>query len=281
MSRIVTLALILSLGFSTLMVIQAASASSPQVPQFTIQLVSHPYDVPAVTSASIDKYTGKEIVTTTPGYHVENKSIEVTITNQQVAPNTDNQNHTDSIYYNIRVKGHFAENWEWKELFSPCEIQNAREGISWCANPSPIQSSSEKTVIACSADYPEDAKIDFQVQALYGYFTKYYPIIADAYGWYFSGEASDWSSTQTIAMGSGEVTVSQSPVTPSPTPVQPTPTSVVTAEPTQNPTETPRQPNTQSEVTTGTAWEEIALAVTCSIIVVLAIALALLWRKRA
>jgi hypothetical protein len=282
MSRTITLTLILILAVSSLMFIRTASSSipTPQVPEFTVQLVSHPYDVPPSSSSTVDKYTGKEIVTTQPGYHVENKSIEITIKNQRVATDSNTENYTINIYYNVRVKGHFAEDWEWKELFSPYEIPT-REGFHWCGNPSPIQSSSEKTAIACSPEYPQGAKVDFQVQALQGYFTKYYPIISSAYGWYFTGTISDWSNTQTITIGSGEVSVSQSPVTPSPTPFQPEPTTAApTAELTQTPPETSIQPNTQTNVLSGFAWEHVALVVACVIIAALVVVLVLSQRRR-
>jgi hypothetical protein len=190
--------------------VNAQSIPEPSVPQFTVALVDHPYDVAPTTTTTIDPYTGKETVITTPGYHAENKSIDITIKNQPLATYNDAEGHTINIYYNVRVKGHFAEEWEWKELFSPFEISNAREGISWAANQSPIQSNSGNTVVSCSADYPSEAKVDFQVQALQGYFTKYYPIIADAYGWYFTGKVSSWSNTQTIAISANST--SQSPI---------------------------------------------------------------------
>jgi hypothetical protein len=153
-----------------------------------------------------------------------------------------------------------------------------------------MQSSGQYTIIACSADYSEDAEVDFQVQALEGYFIEYYPYLVAAGGWYFNGTTSEWSVVQTIKIGSGEVTVSQSQVTPSPTPNQPTPAAIGTTAATQTPTEipsqsitqsSPHQPNTQSDVTSGISLEDIALTVACGIIAVLAVALVLSRRKRA
>ena len=51
--------------------------AKPSVPEFTVKLVAHPYDVP--TTYSTDPYTGETI--THAGYHMENKSIEVSIKN--------------------------------------------------------------------------------------------------------------------------------------------------------------------------------------------------------
>ena len=54
----------------------------PSIPEFTLKLVANPYDVPPTNSTKIDPYTGEETVTIIPGYHVENKLIEITIRNQ-------------------------------------------------------------------------------------------------------------------------------------------------------------------------------------------------------
>ena len=67
------------LAVSSLLIIQCADAQSipkPSVPDFTLRIVAHPYDVAQTTT--VDPYTGKTI-TTEYGYHIENKSIEVTI----------------------------------------------------------------------------------------------------------------------------------------------------------------------------------------------------------
>ena len=62
------------------------SISKPSVPEFSVRIVAYPYDVPPETTTTIDEYTGKETTTTQPGYHVENKSIEITIKNQPFTP---------------------------------------------------------------------------------------------------------------------------------------------------------------------------------------------------
>ena len=74
-----TLLLIIMLA-SSLITVELAFAQSitkPSLPEFTVKLVEHSYDVP--TTYSIDKYTGENV--THSGYHVENKTIEVSIKN--------------------------------------------------------------------------------------------------------------------------------------------------------------------------------------------------------
>jgi len=91
MSITFALMLLTLLVLSTFVMVKAVFAESiqaPYVPEFTVELVAHPYDVPPVTTTTIDQYSGEEIVTTIPGYHVENKSIEITIKNQPFTPFT-------------------------------------------------------------------------------------------------------------------------------------------------------------------------------------------------
>lgn len=240
-------------GIVSIGTVQAGSSiPKPSVPQFSVKIVSYPYDVPPTTTTTVDPYTGKETVTTQPGYRVENKSIEVTIRNQPFSPYTDTEGHAINMYYNVRVKGHFAQEWEWKELYSPYEA--VRNGELGAHKQGPVQSSSEYTVISCSADYPSDGKVDFQVQALAGYYTEWWPFTGvSGMAWRFTGEISDWSNTQTISMSDGAVSVSTSP----------NPTISPSDATSQDPTATPEQAGTQSTVTqSGIDWTEISLLAT-------------------
>jgi len=155
------------------------SIPKPNVPEFTVKLVDRSYDVPPSTTTTIDPYTGKETVTNQPGRRVENKTIEVAIKNQPFS---------SRLMYNIRIKGHFEQGW--RELYCPSD------GYLW-------QSDSQYTVISLPANYPVDAKIDFQVEALNGYISREYdgsnagPF---SFPWTFTGENSGWSNTQTITI---------------------------------------------------------------------------------
>ncbi|MCJ7763000.1 hypothetical protein MUP38_06065, partial [Candidatus Bathyarchaeota archaeon] len=74
MSKRVALLFIVILTVSSLKVgnFALASITKPSVPEFTVKLADHSYDVPPSTTATTDPYTGKQTVTTQPGYHVEN-----------------------------------------------------------------------------------------------------------------------------------------------------------------------------------------------------------------
>lgn len=173
---------------------EPATVPTPAVPEFTVKLVDNSYDVPAKTTTKIDQYTGKEIVNTTPGYHVENKSIEITIKNQPLSPYTDADasSYEGKLYYNVRVKGHFGEEWT-----APIPFQRY-DPVSRI----PVYSSSGYTVVTCSANYPADAKLDFQVEAFVGHY--YYDSIPGHPLGIFSAfkvdATSGWSNTQTITI---------------------------------------------------------------------------------
>jgi hypothetical protein len=214
-SQSLALILILIMAISSLMMTKLAFAQSiptPSVPQFTIKLVAYPYDVPPIYG--IDQYTGKN-VTVQAGYHVENKSIEITIRNQPFTSHMDASGNEINIYYNVRVKGHFGQ--VWKELYSPFEA-SFRDGPPGSYYKSPVQSSSEYTVLSLSPDYSVGDQVDFQVQAFEGYYTKYYPYVGvSGYAWHFTGELGDWSNTQTFTMTDISTSPSDSP-TPTSTP---------------------------------------------------------------
>jgi hypothetical protein len=213
-SRVVCLLFILILTLSsgslTIKPISAQSIPKPSVPEFTVKLVAHPYDVSP--STSIDPYTGKTI-TTQQGYHVENKSIELTITNQDY-PYTYNGSEC-WIAFNIRTKGHFGN--QWTELF------NFNRYFKYFLNDFPTQTITQYTIINIPADtYALDSQIDIQIQAFPKYVTEImiYPHIQGS-GYPEKGygltEGSGWSNIKTINFSDDSVSVSTSP-TPNPTP---------------------------------------------------------------
>ncbi len=173
---------------------EPASIPKPAIPEFTVALIDTSYDVP--TTYSTDGYTGDTIIH--EGYHVERRTMEVKIKNQQFTPFTDSNGHNITFYYNIRVKGHYTE-WgsENDGLYNFGEM--------------PTRSDSEYTVISYNSEgtyrfrttrsgnleVSPDGEVDFQVKALIGY--PYEAVTGPGFhGWFFEGKESDWSSTQTI-----------------------------------------------------------------------------------
>ncbi len=203
MSKLATLLLIAVLAVSSLLAVEVANGlTKPSVPEFTVKFVDASYDIP--TTYSTDPYTGANVAH--PGYHVQNRTIEVTIKNQ---PFTSYQSDGQIInfYLNIRTKAHYTTEW--------ITIYNPDRGY-------PTQSSSEYTKVTFSLDdnvfpfwnnVPSGGIVDFQVQALIGCTHRAYNSSEtdqlNMYPWVFTGEMSTWSDTQTVAVSG--TTVSPSP----------------------------------------------------------------------
>jgi hypothetical protein len=169
---------------------ETASISKPSVPEFTVELADHSYDVPSYdvpTTYGIDQYTGKNVTISegyhVEGYHVENKTIDITIVNQPfVSP--DNYTH---FGYNVRVKGPFGENWT--ELFPYTVSQDVGP---WNLR---FQSASENTVISIPQDYPSGGIVEIQVEAVIAIG---HPLFSGSPFGYWEYLTSGWSNTQTL-----------------------------------------------------------------------------------
>ena len=202
------------------------SITRPSVPEFTVKFTDSSYTTP--TTYSIDPYTGQNV--THHGSYVANKTIELTIKNQPFVPYYDASSGWNiSLYYDIRVKGHYEENWTRLYL---------REDMPYLSENVPSESASEYTVLSYHSyqpnsentfimggklmDFPLGSQVDFQVQALAGYIHRVWNPNAtnqlDMYPYVFAGEESGWSNTQTLTI---------SPI-PSPSP-EPTPEPISTA----------------------------------------------------
>jgi len=250
MSKRVTLLLIFILAASSLIVVGSVSGvTKPSVPEFTMKYVDLSYDVPP--TYGIDQYTGESV--TNAGYHVENRTIEVAVKNQPFVSYIDNSTGAPwniTLFYNVRLRGHYADNWT--------AVYNPYYGY-------PEQSNSDPTVITYSLDdnvYPlwdnlqQGGQVDFQVQALIGYVHREYnPNATDQlqmWPWVFTGETSDWSSTQTVTIDGSTSTT--------------TPTAT---------------PDSQSNAgQQGLSWTEIGLIAALGVIAALLIVIALMNRKQ-
>jgi hypothetical protein len=168
----------------------------PSVPEFTVKFVNSSYEVPA--SSSINPYTGQQV--TTPGYYVENESIELTIKNQPFVSFIDNTGANNSLFYNVREKGYYAENWT--------DLYNPEGGFV-------PQSNSGYTVISFSLGSfnglsSSGGKVDFQVQAMIGFTTSSLPPY-NPFTYQFVGKTSDWSSTLAVTIPASSTSTSTSP----------------------------------------------------------------------
>lgn len=114
---------------------ESASIAKPSVPEFKVKFVNASYSV-----TTTNPYTGLDETKL-----VSNNSIEVTIKNQPF----DYSNN--QIYYNIRVKPHFADNWT--EIYPIQNMPSSYNGdgtfsyAEYMSRDSPTQSNSSYTVI--------------------------------------------------------------------------------------------------------------------------------------
>jgi hypothetical protein len=232
---------------SYLIMIKPACAQTipqPSVPEFSIKITEHSYDVPP--TYGIDQFTGQNI-TTQEGTHYEWKTLDFTVINQHY-PNDY------SLYYNIRYKGQYTTNWT--ELFHAGTYIVAQSGQYSTASfllsgsyPSSIFGDIYRLII------PADATVDFQVEALIGTTTR--GSIHFGSGDTFSGESSGWSNTQTLNVSDGS-------------------TSTVGTTPSSSPNST-----IVTEQKGNFDWEQIAIILLSVSVVVLAFALVLSRRKSA
>jgi hypothetical protein len=251
MRKSALLLLILVITGLNIGVISAGNVIKPSVPEFSLKLVHYSSDDPAVYG--IDPYTG-ENVTITPAKHQESSEIHIIIKNQPFTPYNDSSGNLIGLYYGVRSKGHFSNDWS--------------KGII-----SVDKDNSSFTVTSQSVNYmPADAQVDFQVKAMVGYFEDTGLPSYVGNGPVFVGENSDWSVTQTITLSDGGVVTVQP--TPSPTLANPT------DSPTENPTATPLQSDTQSAVLFGLDWDQVAVVVLGVVVVLLVVVIVFQHQRR-
>lgn len=159
----------------------STSSSSSSGLQFTVTFEAYPYDVPP--TYSVDRYTG-ETVMTSPGYHVENKSIVVRIKSVSFTPYTDADGNSISLSYLIRAKGHFEESWTNLETVGPSDSNYVVRYYAYEGGDGP----------GILQYVPSGGEVDFQVQAQIGYYTDDMSNCRR----YFTGETRD-SSIITIS----------------------------------------------------------------------------------
>jgi hypothetical protein len=208
-----------------------ASTPKPSVPDFTVKLVNNWYDVP--TTYSTDPYTGETI--THPGHRVDNITVELSIKNQPFDYSANGL--TYHLYYNVRTKPHFVE--DWTELYPVADSPNSPydwDNKSWSYSKyvfAPSESNSDFTILSLPADYPSNAQVDFQVEAIVGHDSQFWFIqhpLAPEYGGYYEpaiayDTTSGWSDTQTLTIGESQMSTPSPATTPTPTPT-PAPTPI-------------------------------------------------------
>jgi hypothetical protein len=207
------------LTFSSLMVLESATAQTLPKPEFSLKYIDNSYNVPPTTSPSIDPYTGDTTTETIYGYHVDRRTIEITIKNNGAS------------HYNFRFKGYYGDQWNYYP-FNPNDANGySLHNTPRESPPFPASASDYTVAYLPSAYIPQKGLLDVQVQGLFGDFRKVHEGSIGAmmlgynttYNYYFEGEAGDWSNAQTVAISETSYSSSPSQTTTSQNPT-PTPT---------------------------------------------------------
>ncbi len=234
----------------------ASAQQTPSKPQFTLTYTVQSHVIPERTPVyTVDPYTGQQ-ETKVPGersYTQEVRVVEIKIKNQLFTPYTNSENRASNFYYNVSYKGYYET--EWKGYYNP---DSPGGGF--------LQSSSDYTVIYF-ANLPNDGgRIDFRIQAQIGYYD-YYFMPMRAYSFY--GQASGWSSTQTIDVPA---------VLPTPVPTSAvTPTATVPPSTTLTPTATSPSSYLPESITD---WLQVGAVAALGFLVVLLFVLVVLLLRR-
>jgi hypothetical protein len=181
------------------------SIPKPAVPTFTAALVDRSYDVLATTL--IDQYTGQTI--NHPAHRVENYTVDITIKNQPYTSTVLQEGTAQwntSFVYNIRIKGHFAQDWipmyfagegpkmsnsDYTIITYPLSSLPLQHDQGYTLD-SPDSSLSTNTIYG----FPRGSQLDFQVEALSGYWTR----TIEVNSMHFESVESGWSNTQTVTI---------------------------------------------------------------------------------
>jgi hypothetical protein len=168
--------------------------AKPSVPEFTVAPVDRSYDVPVSVTYSTDPFTGQQVAHTSDGYHVTNRTIEITINNQQFTPITLNNGTKIQLYYSLQMKGHFGD---WSDTSSTNGYTFTRMEAATYSTVITLLLGSESSNLYI----PNGGNQDFQVQAQIGYEYPYYDDhIFPLYIAFESLAESGWSNTQTITI---------------------------------------------------------------------------------
>jgi hypothetical protein len=213
------LTLIVAMSCLTLLTVKPVNAQTipkPSVPEFSLKYVKASY-------IKVDQYTGAS-------KEVDNSTIEVTIKNQPFSPQFYTSANTNtSLFYNIQVKGHYADNWT--EVYNSYNYSYPLGTTVYTFYDYPVQSNSEYTTLSLPANYPANSKVDFRLQAIIANETeilipnflpdngqRYHPPsdYTQEVVW-TTVFPSDWSNIETLNLADGSVSTTSSAPTSTPT----------------------------------------------------------------
>jgi hypothetical protein len=201
MSKRATLLLIAIFTASSLIMVENVFAqlmTKPSIPEFTAEYVDNSYDI--TPTYTIDPYTNNTVIQTY-GSHVDNRTVVITIKNEPFTPFNDSDGNTINLFYNVRFKGTFGQ--DWTEMYGV-------ERTVWYSFDNPddnygykIQNYASQNTVVVITSPAQQGQMDIQVEALQGYTNRTTiqgHIFMAVVGYTFYGEESGWSNTQTITI---------------------------------------------------------------------------------
>jgi hypothetical protein len=195
-----SLFLVVILAVSSLLMflpVKTETIPKPSVPEFTVRFVENSYN------------------------QIQNKTIELAIINQPFTSFYVSSNDTTKLYYQVQVKS-FSSYWYYINYGyygpdNPYFSANTGQEYTLLTFGLTGNNGSGSSGLLNLA-IPAGGKADFKVQAFIGYYNKTYNGMpfGENYTYTFTGQSSEWSTTQTItipASTSPSPTIPEFPIT--------------------------------------------------------------------
>ena len=230
MSKKTVLAVAFTSLLIALMLISQAKAeiSKPSVPEFSAEYVDNSYDI--TPTYTIDPYTNTTVIQTY-GRHVDNRTVIITIINEPFTPFNDSYGNTIDMFYNVRYRGSFGQNWTEVYGVERIVVYNFDNPDDYYGYK--IQNYVSQNTVVATKSPAKQGQMDIQVEALQGYTgrTQIRGSVVNAVIVYdFHGEESGWSNTETVMIGAASTYAPTPSSSPSPLP---SPTTELTLTPKQ------------------------------------------------
>jgi hypothetical protein len=167
------------------------SIPTPSIPEFTVEFADYSYYVPPIYGT--DPYTGESVIVE-DGYHKDERTIEITVKNQLVPTTTMRLANYTNLYYGVRLKGHYED--DWSEAPKPYYYGYHNASVSYYTIIKLRVTDSRNGI----ANVHAGGEVDIQVQALIGQDIRIPTMTPWGESCYykFIGKTSGWSNTQTI-----------------------------------------------------------------------------------
>jgi hypothetical protein len=218
---------------------------------------------------------------------VEKRFINVVITNPNSTSFTDANGNVVKLFYNVRERGHFYQDWT---NYDPTADSNlAPTDTEFTTIPYGFGNENPGGFSIFLGYIAPGGMVDFQVQAIEGYYTQVQKNISDSYCWrieeynvFAQTGSSGWSDTQTITVDPPPTPTPEPTSTPTPTP---SPLTTLSAQPSASPVS--NSPSFTPKLTPSPLVNLNNSGLTALIIVIVAAVLAvavaaiLRWKKKA